>query len=501
LLVPLLSCLLLLAGCGHDDGAVRKGPETSVGSRTTGPGAGGLKAYYDQKLRWTGCGKDLCASLRVPVDYAHPQRASIGLAVEKAPATGHRVGALIANPGGPGASGTILASDRDEFFGQPLISAYDIVGFDPRGTGRSDPVDCLSDRQLTDFIAEDPAPDDAAEAKAYSGMTRTFWRGCKERSDALAGHVSTVEAARDMDVLRAALGQKKMDYFGFSYGTELGATYAELFPKQVGRMVLDGAVDVALSTRESALHQAAGFETALRAYVGHCVEAGRCFLGPTVDAGLQRIKRLLESVDRHPMRTSKGRRLTVGNAFYGIVAPLYSRDLWSYLDTGLRQALAGDGTVLLTLSDAYTMRRDDGSYSDNSMEAISVISCLDDPWSISAAQVPGQVAAFREASPTFGEVFAWGLTSCAGDPYRSHDRPGLTIDAAGAAPIVVVGTTRDPATPYEEAVALAHELRSGVLLTRDGDGHTGYHQGNPCIDDAVEGYLVKGTVPADGTRC
>ncbi|GAB2972370.1 alpha/beta hydrolase [Nocardioides montaniterrae] len=496
----LAAAALLLTGCFDAGGtATDSNGSHHHGSTSSGAGAGSLKAYYRQKLDWTHCGEDVCATLKVPVDYAHPGGASIGLNVEKAKATGDRVGALVVNPGGPGAPGVGLASSRSDYFGQALISAYDIVGFDPRGTGGSDPIDCMSDQQVDRYVAEDPDPDNAAEVKQFTRSARQFWNGCKTRSDGLVGHVSTIDAARDMDILRAALGQKKMDYFGFSYGTKLGATYAELFPRRVGRMVLDGAIDVALSTRESSLHQAAGFETALRAYVGNCVSSGSCFLGDTVEAGLQRIKSLLNHIDTHPLPTGSGRELTVGNAFYGLVMPLYARSMWTYLDTGLKKAMAGDGSVLLALADAYTSRGSSGGYSDNSLEAISVINCEDSSWSVAPSAVASELPAFLKASPTFGSVFAWGLTACHGMPFKAA--PPLKIDAAGAPPIVVIGTTRDPATPYEEAVALSKELTSGVLLSRDGDGHTGYNKGNACIDDAVEGYLIRGDVPADGKRC
>jgi len=498
--------LVLLAGCMDSGGgsSVSVGSRTSpsTGSTTTAAGVGNLRAYYHQTIHWKACGKDRCGSLSVPVDYHHPSAASTKLAVEVAPATsGKAIGSLVVNPGGPGAPGVDLASDASSYFAAPLRAAYDIVGFDPRGTGRSNPVDCLTDHQLDQFVAEDPDPSTPAEVKQFSASAKEFWHGCEKRSDSLVDHVSTVDAARDMDILRAALKQSKMDYFGFSYGTKLGATYADLFPRKVGRMVLDGAMDVRLSTRESALHQAAGFQTALTSYVKHCVSGDHCFLGSTVQQGLHRISALLDSIAKKPLPTQSGRKLTVGNAFYGVVAPLYSRGMWQYLDIGLKQAIQGNGSVLLSLSDAYTMRGQNGGYTDNSMEAISVISCLDDPWSLPPSKIPGQYAAFEKASPTFGRVFAWGLAACWGDPMRNTDDPHLKIDAAGAAPIVVIGTTRDPATPYEEAVALSRELKSGVLVTRNGDGHTAYNEGNSCIDDAVHSYLIHGKVPKNGLRC
>ena len=322
-----------------------------------------------------------------------------------------------------------------------------------------------------------------------------------QNSDSLINHVTTVEAARDMDVLRAALGESQMLYFGASYGTKLGATYADLFPDKVGRMVLDGAVDLSIDPRQLSLEQAGGFEVALRSYVQNCVDDGDCFLGDTVDDGLATIQDLIASIDEKALPTQLDRPLEVGNAFYGLVTPLYNREYWPILDQALEMALDdGDGTLLLQLSDAYESRNDDGTYSDNSAEAILAINCLDDPYSITADQVPDQIPAFEEASPTFGDVFAWGLVSCHGVQAEATEAD-VEIDGAGAAPIVVVGTTRDPATPYQWAVHLADQLQSGVLVSRDGDGHTGYNSGNDCVDEAVEDYLVDGTVPEDGLEC
>ena len=250
---------------------------------------------------------------------------------------------------------------------------------------------------------------------------------------------------------------------------------------------------------KGSLSQAAGFETALRAYLQDCVGGDDCFLGDTVDEGLQTITDLLAEIDAEPLPTDDERDLEIGNAFYGLVLPLYSEDNWSFLDQGLEEALDGSGDTLLLLSDFYGSR-EGGSYVDNSLEAISVINCLDDPWSIPAAEVPDYYDEFEEASPTFGRVFAWGLVGCHGTPFETTE-PEVEIDGSGAAPIVVIGTTRDPATPYEEAVAMAEQLESGVLLSRDGDGHTAYNRGNACIDDTVHAYFIDGTVPADGTEC
>ncbi|CAI9400784.1 alpha/beta hydrolase [Nocardioides sp. T2.26MG-1] len=514
----LLVVLALLLGVGGiavlaalDPGGDQPGPAPRTDAPTTRPDPGAteppspaLAEFYSQTLAWSVCPDDeaLCTTLTVPLDYRHPDGETIDLAVLKVPASDpdRRIGSMVVNPGGPGAPGTDYAASAATVFRDPLLEVYDVVGFDPRGTGDSDPVDCLTDEQLDDYIATDPDPDTPEEAAAYEGWVDELGKGCAERSGALAAHVTTVEAARDMDVLRAALGESTMTYFGASYGTKLGATYADLFPDKVGRLVLDGAVDLSISSRELSLEQAQGFETALRAYVSNCVDSTDCFLGDSVDAGLDRIRRFIDDVDAHPLPGGGDRELDVGNAFYGIVLPLYSRDYWVILSQALRAGFSGDGSVLLQLSDLYTSRAPGGGYKDNSSEAIYAISCLDDPYAISPDEVADNLADFEAASPTFGSVFAWGLTNCGGIRVRSTERD-RDVRGAGAAPIVVIGTTRDPATPYDWAVHLADQLESGVLVSRDGDGHTGYNSDNECVDEAVESYLVDGTVPEDGLSC
>lgn len=467
-----------------------------------GPVPDGLAGFYGQALAWQPCGANECATLSVPVDYAEPTGQTIGLALERVVASGpgERVGSLVVNPGGPGAPGTVMAEQAGGYFRPELLARIDVVAFDPRGTGDSDPIDCLPDADIDEYVASDPTPDDPAEVDALVAAQQAFFAGCVTNSDDLIGHVSTVEAARDMDVLRSALGERRLSYLGFSYGTTLGSVYAELFPGNVGRFVLDGAVDQTLGFREDSLSQAAGFQTALNAYVDDCVAGGECFLGGDRQTALSTISDLLDGIEEQPLPTGQDRELMVGNAFYGVVLPLYSRENWPLLDQGLQQALDGNGATLLLLSDFYGSREPDGSYSDNSLEAILAINCLDDPSSLAPDQIPEQIPVFLEASPTFGEVFAWGLLGCRGLQVEPAE-PFPTIRAEGAAPIVVVGTTRDPATPYEEAVALADQLDSGLLLTRDGDGHTGYNKGNDCIDETVEDYLLDGVVPEDDRTC
>ncbi len=506
-----LALALVLGGVlgGDEPSRPRTGPApvTAPTGDATEPPDPALASFYSQSLDWQPCEGDAdheCARLTVPLDYADPEGQTIEVAVLRVPASepGRRIGSLVVNPGGPGAPGTSYAAAGDAVFRQPLLDRYDVVGFDPRGTGDSAPVDCLSDEELTDFLAADPAPDDQGEVEALVADLEAFFDGCVERSGDLAAHVSTVEAAKDMDVLRAALGESGLTYLGASYGTKLGATYAELFPDRADRLVLDGAVDVSLTSRELNLGQAAGFERALRAYVGDCVDSGDCFLGGTVQEGLDRIEEFLAQVDDEPIPGPGGRELSVGTAFYGLITPLYVSDYWFLLSQGLESAFAGDPTTLLLLADTYASRTPGGDYTDNSAEAIYAINCLDDPSSTPVSEIPAQVPDFLEASPTLGEVFAWSLVGCRGLEVEPDASTRLDeIDAAGAEPILVVGTTRDPATPYEWAEALADQLEPGVLLTRDGDGHTAYNSGNACIDTAIEDFLIEGTVPDDGTTC
>jgi pimeloyl-ACP methyl ester carboxylesterase len=491
---------------GDDDEAAKP---TLAPTPTPQPGASeppepDLATFYGQTLDWQICpaGENECATLTVPLDYQHPDGATIDLAVLKVPAEDQdaRIGSMVVDPGGPGSSAIDYASDGS--WGTTLSEHYDIVGMDPRGVGQSDAIDCLPDDEMDVYLAGDPDPDTPDEVAEFEASAKQFATGCQTSSGDLAAHVSTVEAARDMDVLRAALGESKLTYFGASYGTELGATYAEYFPDKVGRLVLDGAVDPTLGLLDVLKAQAQGFETALRSYVQNCLDEGGCFLGDTMEDALARIKGLLDDLDQTPLPTQLGDRdLTEGLAYYGVAAALYSQAAWVYLDQGLQDALDGDGTILVLLADFYASRNSKhGTYEGNVLEAFPTITCLDHPTDIPFDRVPSYVPEMEKLSPTFGRTFAWGLTMCDDFTTKAAEqrRP---LHAAGAAPIVVIGTTRDPATPYQEAVALAQQLDSAVLVSRDGDGHTGYASGNQCVDSAVEDYLVDGTVPQDGLEC
>jgi len=464
--------------------------------------AAGLRRFYTQQVSWRPCTNGFeCANVEVPLDYRHPGSGTVTLAVSRHPADDpdDRVGAILVNPGGPGASGITYAPTAVSHFRSDVLDRYDVVGFDPRGVGSSEGVDCLSDKELDAFVALDPTPDNpAAVAEARRAIT-TFGRGCVRGSGRLAAHVSTPEASRDMDIIRAVVESSKLNYYGASYGTLLGATYADQFPERVGTMVLDGAIDPQQSLVDKNLQAAAGFQTALRAYLRFCVRQGSCPLGDNPSAAEARLNALLDRIDDHAIPAGGGRQLTIGQAVLGVWLPLYVPDLWPALSAALLQAESNDGSGLVRLSDLYTSRGPNG-YVDNSMEALYAVNCLDEPASRSVPEVRRLLPRFEKASPTFGGVFAWFLIGCPDWPVRTAE-PIPDIDAPGAPPIVVVGTTGDPATPYSSAVALARQLSSGVLVTRVGEGHTGFGRGNSCVDDAVNDYFAEGTVPRDGLRC
>jgi pimeloyl-ACP methyl ester carboxylesterase len=435
----------------------------------------------------------------VPLDYDDPDGQSITVAVAKHEPTGaSTVGSLFINPGGPGASGVDFTSANP--LDATLQARYDIVGFDPRGVGRSTPIDCLSDSDVDTFVAANPAPESPAEIKQVEDLWGHYVEGCKKLSGPLLEHVSTVDVARDLDVLRALVGDKTLHYFGFSYGTYIGATYAGLFPNKVGRMVLDGAIDPDASPLHAQLLQTKGFETALTAYLQDCIAGGSCPLGESVADGRQAVEDLLAQIAKSPLPTQSGRDLTLGLAVYGIAFPLYDKRAWPILTQALTVATQGQGDVLLAIADAYTARSSDGSYPTNQVEAQAPINCLDNPQHASVADIVSAEQRFERAAPVFGRIGAWFAYACSHWPYTA-DAPKPDFAAVGAPPIVVIGTTRDPATPYSQAVALARELDSGVLITRDGDGHTGYGQGNACVDGAVDTYLLTGNPPANGLRC
>ncbi|MCF2529247.1 alpha/beta hydrolase [Yinghuangia soli] len=496
-----LATALLLSGCSGA-GDVKKSPGAS-GTPAPGAPPAALPMPEAAEIDWKACeGSQFeCGTLTVPVDYADPGGDRTKIALIRKKATGpDRIGSLVVNPGGPGGSGVDFARYAASQFPRTVRDRYDIVGFDPRGVGHSTPVKCLSDDAMDEYTQLDQTPDDGSEVSALVTGATAFGKACQAETGPLVAHVSTVDAARDMDQIREALGDAKLYYFGASYGTFLGATYAELFPANVGRFVLDGAVDPSLSAATANRLQAGGFETALNAYADNCVAGGSCFLGPTREAVLARIQALLAELDAKPLPGDGTRDVNEAIATTGILSPLYSRDQWPQLTRALQAALRGDGDLLLDLNDQYYERSSDGHYA-NLMYANAAVNCLDlPPAATTPDQVRAQVPEFEQTSPTFGRALAWAGLTCGTWPVPATGRPH-EIHAPGAAPILVVGTTRDPATPYAWSQALAAQLDSGTLLTYDGDGHTAYLRGSTCIDTAVDAYLLTGTAPPDGKTC
>ncbi|MER6110777.1 alpha/beta hydrolase [Streptomyces hirsutus] len=470
-----------------------------------------LTPYYEQKPAWRDCGVPgfQCATLKAPLDYADPAAGDIRLAVsrKKAEGPGERLGSLLVNPGGPGASAIdYLQAYAGIGYPKEVRARYDMVAVDPRGVARSEPVECLDGPEMDAYTQTDFTPDDEKEADTLVAGYRKFAEGCGADAPKLLRHVSTIEAARDMDIVRAALGDEKLNYVGASYGTFLGATYAGLFPDRTGRLVLDGALDPSLSARQLNIEQTAGFETAFTAFAKDCVRQSDCPLGDrntsSEEAG-RNLKEFFAKTDAQPIPTgdADGRELTESLATIGVIAAMYDEGAWPLLRKALTAAMKeNNGAGLLALSDSYYERDTNGKYA-NLMFANAAVNCLDLPPAFgSPDQVRDALPDFEKASPVFGEGFAWAALNCTYWPVAATGEP-QRIEAKGAAPIVVVGTTRDPATPYRWAQALADQLASARLLTYEGDGHTAYGRGSECIDSAINAYLVDGTPPADGKRC
>lgn len=493
---------LLISGCSSGGS-----PSSTMRSALPEATPGALKSYYGQKLRWHECGVPEfdCATLKVPLDYEKPGEGDIDLAVarKKAAGPGKRLGSLLVNPGGPGGSAIQYLQSYAAFgYPAPVRAQYDMVAVDPRGVARSEPVECLDGKRMDAYTQVDVTPDDGKETNQLVDAYKEFAKGCERRSGKVLPHVSTVEAARDMDVLRAVLGDEKLHYVGASYGTFLGATYAGLYPQRAGRMVLDGAMDPSLPARRLNLDQTAGFETAFKSFAKDCVGRKGCPLGTgsTTDAG-KKLKDLFRDLDRKPLPTGSDRELTESLATTGVIAAMYDEGAWPQLRDGIAAAMRDhDGAGLLALADSYYERDADGKYA-NLMFANAAVNCLDQPGAFrNPDDVRKGLPDFEKASPLFGEGLAWASLNCAYWPVKPSGEP-LRIAAQGAAPTVVVGTTRDPATPYKWAEALADQLDSAALLTYDGDGHTAYGRGSDCVDKAVNRYLLRGKPPADGMTC
>jgi pimeloyl-ACP methyl ester carboxylesterase len=478
---------LVAAGCGASDSGVTITSSEAAG----GPGAG--SGGDGGSIDWESFGNGLeTGSVTVPVDYD-----DLFLVRHPAADPEQRIGTLLVNPGGPGFGGAVLAQVADNVYSQDLLDHFDIVGWDPRGTGLSEPaIDCITDYDR--YFAPEYDDLSADEAQQLSEeLAVEFEQECQQNSGDILQHVGTNNSARDIDSIRAALGEETITYFGFSYGSELGATWATLFPDTVRAAVLDGAADPNADALEGSLQQSRGFERSLNTFLAQCSDDPTCAFHNDGDAE-GAYDDLVDALDETPIPTSDGRPdAEPGMLTSAVIQAMYSEELWPQLAAALAAAQEGDGSGLLALYDSYYQRQPDGSY-DNSLEAFQVISCADTPERLSVEEEDAQAPLFAEAAPRLYGDTDGGSYFCTFFP-ESID-PRIDITGEGAGPILVVGTTGDPSTPLESSRNMAETLEEGVLLVVDAEQHTGYDV-NDCSMSTVDAYLIDLTVPADGTVC
>ena len=465
-----------------------------------------LEPFYGQQVDWQDCGGVWCGTVTAPMNWDDPSADTIELAVNVAPATGERRGAILYNPGGPGASGVEYVREYGDYLLHPDVREhYDLVGFDPRGVGGSTPISCYDDPQeLYDWLWElppSPAPEPLSDEDLAQQMESAEWFGeaCLEHTGPYLEFVGTEQVAGDMDLLRSLFGQEKLDYLGVSYGTLIGSTYADLFPENVGRMVLDAAVAPDATDFEGTLFQAAGFELAYGNFVDACLQEEDCpFQGDKADALVQ-TSELLNSLDAAPIPVADGRQLGSGALFTAIAANLYADFQWPTLRSILTDALAGDGESAFAAADEYYGVNADGTFRDNSLEALIAVNCIDSPAVTDFDEIRANAEEIMQAAPTLGPDFV-GIGSCAAWPFEATRAPH-EITAPGADPIIVVGGLNDPATSYQQAVDLAGMLESGVLISVDAEGHGQYNNGNACVDRPINEYFLTGTAPTGDLDC
>jgi pimeloyl-ACP methyl ester carboxylesterase len=503
LIALLSSSALVLTGC---IAATKDATPEPISPVASGAPAG-FEKYYEQVVDFVSCGDGLfCADVEVPMNWDDPSSEPIVIATSYRKADKKDpIGFVLFNPGGPGASGYDWVLESSEFLGtKKLRENFNILGFDPRGVGRSSAVSCLTDAENDEFLYgvtgfELGSDEDLAFARA---SIKDFGSKCLEGTGDLLAHVDTVSAAKDMDVLRAVLGQQKLHYLGYSYGSLLGTTYASLFPDRVGQFVLDGAIDPTVTDEQQTLFQIEAFEKALRAFLESCEQYSDCPFTGFVEGDLKIIQEFFLELEDKPLPTDSGRELTIWAAVTGLIMPLYSETYWPYLATAFDAALNdGAGDFFLLLADQYNDRAEDGTYSTNILAANYAISCLDSRASTNIFSMRRQNAALIEAAPTLGRYWQFGALRCESWPFDAK-QPPVSYAATGAPTILVVGTTGDPATPYAQAQALAGRiLDNAFLLTYNGEGHTVYGQQIACVDNVVDKFFMTAELPDKDPNC
>ncbi|MCJ0893427.1 alpha/beta hydrolase [Rhodococcus sp. ARC_M5] len=510
--VALSAVAVVLAGCsGPEPTATPENSEASSPASVAGPIPAGLESFYTQTLQWESCdryntdGSELggsveCAMVTVPLDYADPTGTTIEVAISRTKATGEKIGSILMNPGGPGSSGLYLA---EQAAGTTVTDRFDRIGFDPRGIGASEPeVRCLTSEEVDQERREpdvDVSPEGIAATEAEH---RDYAENCVERTGTdVLEHVGTREVVRDMDVIRAVLGDEKLTYIGYSYGTRIGTAYAEEFPSNVRAMVLDGALDPDQSPVDEAVAQGAAFQTAFDEFATDCAQTETCPLGTDPAQAVEQFRSLVDPLIDRPAETTDPRGLSYDDAITGAQQALYSQQLWRLLRAGLNELGDGRGDTLLRLADTYSGRLEDGSYT-NIDDAFNAVRCVDGPPTTDRAEADEADARFRAAAPYLDDGRATGnapLDLCAFWPVPNTSDPHI-VDVEGLPTLVVVSTTNDPATPYQAGVELAAQLRAD-LVTYEGTQHTVAFSGVECVDDPLVNYLVDLVPPEDGLRC
>jgi pimeloyl-ACP methyl ester carboxylesterase len=439
-----------------------------------------------------------CHTVNVPQDWNHKENGrttGISLMRVRAADQKDRIGSLLVNPGGPGGSGVDLAVYLAQGLPIEVLRRFDLIGFDPRGVGRSDPVQCYSSADLDATFAADPDPQSQQAFDEVAALNKRTAEGCAAKYGPKLPLYSTEQAARDIDQIRQDLGEAKLTYLGFSYGTLLGAVYAELFPDKIRAMVLDGAVDPQQDSTQSSEGQAKGFELAFHNFAKWCADnTSRC----PIDGDAQAVVlKLMEQARANPVGYRDGRKATAGWILWGVVSAMYTKARWPDLGTALADLQKGKAAGIFDLADQYSDRDQDGNYS-NLFDANAVVNCADDAKSPSLQRIRELQGEWRLKYPVFGAPLATGMLTCA--VWAGERDPFPVGRALGAPPILVVGTKNDPATPYEQTAKLAGMLGTGVVLTWEGEGHTAYPE-TRCINSAVNSYLIDLKVPKAGTDC
>lgn len=519
-----LAALVLLSGCSMQNANLADKTPANPQQRNEKAPTPELQLYYDQKIVWQSCEENQavteitngetntvtysCAQITVPLDYANPTGKTITLQAVRHSNDGEIKTPLLFNPGGPGGSAVSgLPNMVGSIFTNKVQQKYDLVAVDPRGVGVSSPAKCLSNKEIDNLRAGNdlqgnPLPEDDSNYEKVLTEAAAYAQKCLDNAPGIAEHMDTNSVVADFDIVRAALGQEKISFFGFSYGTYIGALYADTFPANVGVMVLDGAVDPSLNVEQIASAQANGFEASIKHFLEVSATADPDFPFQGKDAGTQLLK-WWKNIDKTPLKTTDpARPLTGSLARAAVFGGLYSEEYYQFVAEAMKKAVTtSNGTELLNLADLLNERRADGTYEDNSFDAFNLVNNLDYIANGGLAEWKKHAETVKAANPLVGDQFGAPSATLAGWKITPKNTK-RKVTGAGAAPILIVGTTHDPATPYQWSVDLAKQLKSARLITQEGWSHGAYGQNaNDCLRNAIDNYLIEGTLPEENLQC